>query len=353
MKIRVIGAVALFLILICSSCISDLEFEPDRDLENSVSIQAILVKGDVHTITVNTRKVRDFSGRNTPVLVQTATLFNDRGQFIDIPLVATGVNRLRIAPDSREFLIDDFMTFYIQVTTDDGRLLQSDSEQLLPVPQIDNLRFEIIEILEIGPLGDLIPEDQVGFFIDTDALIPNSSEPLRLRWTFEEVYEVTDTPSFRDPKTCYVFQGLGAVAEIIVNPEDVGSTDLRDWRIFERDITFTYAEANTFVAMQHSLTPTAFDYFDAVRTVINRSGSAFDAPAGLIPTNLFNVDNPTEEVFGFLYATELDTARIFVPKEATGNVARRCPPSRSDVVCNDCLNENRSTLTRPIWWTEQ
>jgi len=67
-------------VLICSSCLSELEFGPDRDLNNSVVIQAILVKGDIHTITIRTNKVRDFSGRNTPVLVQAGTLFNDRGQ---------------------------------------------------------------------------------------------------------------------------------------------------------------------------------------------------------------------------------------------------------------------------------
>ena len=353
---RLIRNIALFLILICSSCISELEFEPDRDLENSVSIQAILVKGNAHSITVYTNKVRDFSGRNTPVLVQTATLFNDRGQYIKVPLVATGVNQLTIPADSPEFSIEDFMTFYVQVTTDDGRIFQSDSEQLLPVPKIDSLRFEIVETLEIGPLGELTPENQVGFFIDTDAVMPNTSEPLQLRWTFEELYELTDTPpSFlnRLPKTCYIFQGLGAVEEIIVDPRAVGSTDLRDWMIFERDIIFTYAEANTFIAMQHSLTPTAFDYFDAVRTVINRSGSAFDAPAGVVPTNFFNLEDREEEVFGFFYATEIDTARVFVPTSAVGPVARRCPSRRQDdQVCLDCLWADRSSLTPPEWWMQ-
>ena len=171
-----------------------------------------------------------------------------------MPLVATGVNRLRIPADSPDFVVEDFMTFFVQVTTDDGRLFQSESEQLLPVPQIDLLRFELVQSLEVGPLNELILENQVGFFVDTDAVIPNTSEALRLRWTFEEVYEVTDSPPpflNREPKTCYLVQELGAVEEIIVDPADIGFTALRDWMIFERDITFTYAEANHFVTMQH------------------------------------------------------------------------------------------------------
>jgi len=60
---------------------------------------------------------------------------------------------LRIPADSQEFIKEDFMTFFIQVTTDDGRIFQSDIEQLLPVPQIDRLRFEIVKTLEIGRLG--------------------------------------------------------------------------------------------------------------------------------------------------------------------------------------------------------
>ena len=345
----------LSLIMLCyTSCISELEFEPDRDLESSVVIQAILVKGDVNTITVNTNKVRDFSGINTPVLVETATLYNNRGQSIKIPLVSTGVNQLRFSADSPDFLVEDFMTFFLLVTTDDGRLFQSFIEQLLPVPQIDQLRFEIIETLELGPLGTPIPEDQVGIFVDTDAVIPNTSEPLKLRWTFEEVYELTDTPPpIREPKTCYIVQELGAVEEVVVDPGEVGTTALRDWMIFERDITFTYAEANHFVAMQHSLTQTAFEYFEAVQMVINRSGSVFDSPAGLVPTNFFNVNNPTEEVFGFFYATEIDTAQVNVPREAVGPVGRRCPSRRpNDAVCMDCLQGNRSTLSQPDWWME-
>ena len=357
MSVRVISIILFFsCALIYSACISELEFEPDRDLENLVSIQGKLVKGDIHTITIFTSKVRDFSGRNTPVLVKAATLFNELGQSIEIPLIATGVNQLRISPDSDDFVIDDFMAFYIEVRVDDGRLFKSEAEQLLPVPKVDSLTFEVLETLEIGPTEELITTEKVFLFVNTDLHVPNTTIPVSLRWTYEEVYELTEgpiIPTTAPLRTCYVTQSLGATQETVLNPINVEPERLDHFNLFERDITFTYAEANHFIAMQHSLTNSAFEYFDMLSNVITRSGSIFDTPAGLVSTNITNVGDPSEEVFGFFYATEIDTARVFISKEATGCTARRCPPMYPpDDACVNCLLERRSTLTQPDWWME-
>lgn len=336
-----------------SSCISDLDFDTVKDSQRILTVQASLVKGNPHVFTARVQTLAGFATTSAGGIGNKVTLYNDLGQHIDIPRVGILEFTLEIPEDSPDFAIEDFMNFNIKVESNDGRAFESSMEQLLPVPKIEELNFNVVKRLEPGPLGDLVPMTRLEFTINTPTLIPNSQDIVNLRWTFEEVYRLTDDRG----KVCYITQGLGAIVEkVFINPGFQPVTRLDDFELLIGVITTTQAEGNYFITLQQSLSPTASVYFEAVSELVDRDASIFTGPAGKIASNIVNVDDPNEDVFGYFYATTIDTVRVFISPESVGFPSTRCPAVSNrpvacpDIVCCDCLEANRSTTEQPIWW---
>lgn len=356
---RLIKACTFLLLIGASSCISDIDLQAPPDVDNLLAIQAQLTKGEPHTFFANIAKVFDFGGQSAPIRVRRVTLANELGQELVIPNTDTEEYELTIPADSEEFVIEDFMSFSLEVETSDGRIYTSTFEQLLPVPQVESLDVEIItELVEQESIvGGLEQVERLQFSITSPATIPNTNDLGRYRWTFEEVYQQTDTPvDGSEPKTCYVTQGIGALVETTFDPTIAGVNRIENFPIFVNDIFFNYAEGNFFIALQQSLTPTAFTYFNSVSEVISREASIFNSPAGRIQSNFTNLADPDDEVFGYFFATSIDTARVFVSPEVAGSPGMLCPVTSMrptdcpSAACCDCLDQARSTLEQPPWW---
>ena len=89
----------------------------------------------------------------------------------------------------------------------------------------------------------------------------------------------------------------------------------------------------------------------------------FEAPAGRIRSNFQPIDeNSKDEVFGYFYATQEDTTRIFVDPSLADFPAMFCPGPPTPqpfgarclprFPCCDCLLEQGSTLQKPDFWEE-
>ncbi len=356
---RLIKVFIIIFLTGASSCISDIDLQAPPDVDNLLAIQAQLTKGTPHVFFASIGKVFDFGGRSAPIRVRRVTLANELGQELVIPNTDTEEYRLEISPDSDEFVIEDFMTFNLVVETSDGRVYTSTFEQLLPVSQVDELTIDIVTEFEEQEtiIGGLVEVEKIQFSVTTPATVPNTNDLGRFRWTFEEVFQQTDTPpDGSESKTCYVTQGIGATVETTFDPTISGVSTIENLPIFVNNIFFNYAEGNYFIALQQSLTPTAFTYFNSVSEVISREASIFNSPAGRLQSNFTNLDDPDDEVFGYFFATSIDTARIFVSPETVGSPGRLCPVMSMrptdcpSAACCDCLDQERSTLERPRWW---
>jgi hypothetical protein len=355
---RLIKVMIVLFFVSASSCISDIDLQAPADVDRLLAIQAQLTKGSPHVFFASIAKVFDFGGRSAPIRVRSVTLANELGQELIIPNTDTEEYRLEIPTDS-EFVIEDFMTFNLEVVTSDGRVYTSSFEQLLPVAQVEQLDVEIITELEQQEtiIGGLEEVEKLQISVTSPATVPTTNDLGRFRWTFEEVYRQSDTPpDGSDSKTCYVTQGIGATVETTFDPTLSGVTRIENLPIFVNNIFFNYAEGNYFIALQQSLTPTAFTYFNSVSEVISREASIFNSPAGRVQSNFTNLDDPNDEVFGYFFATSIDTARIFISPEMAGSPRNLCPVTSMrptdcpSAACCDCLDQEASTLDRPVWW---
>ena len=348
----------LFLLVIgMQACISDVEFDPINNIEDTLAIQGQLARGNPHVFSARIGRVRDFSGRSIPIVVREVTLTNELGQEVVAPNTDGDFYEISIPENSADFVIEDFMTFSLSVRTADGRIYESTSEPLLPVAPIDEVNATIVEREAIGAADQIVLQRMISYSVNTPLTIPNTGDLIGLRWTFSETYQLTDTPvDGSEPKSCFLFQGLGADDEIVVDPQELGLNRLDDFILFERPIGNTYAEGNYFTILQHSLSPGAQEYFNAISNIIVRDGNIFESPAGRVVSNFTNIDDPDDEVFGYFYATNIDTARVFLSPTELGPITPRCPAVSErpvecpDRACCDCLDEDNSSLERPDWW---
>jgi len=130
---------------------------------------------------------------------------------------------------------------------------------------------------------------------------------------------------------------------------------LIDFTVFEADNTntFVFSEGYYATIYQQSISDAAFEYWSRTNQLINRNGSIFEAPSGKISTNLYNVDNAKDEVFGFFFATESNFRRIYISPEKAGYPRSHCPPiGGHSLLCDNCLCWPNSTAIKPDWWVE-
>ena len=176
----------------------------------------------------------------------------------------------------------------------------------------------------------------------------------------KKTHQITDSPIdfMTQPKTCWVTQNIGVTDVGVVNGNELNGNTISDFTLFKRNVSTEFTEGYYFTVFQQSLSKAAYDYWFQVQQSLNRDGNMFEAPVGKIKSNIKNINDENEDVFGFFYATVQDTVRVYVSPEMAGNPTALCPPNVPAppgggcpvFVCCDCLSVERSGAAKPNWW---
>jgi hypothetical protein len=162
-----------------------------------------------------------------------------------------------------------------------------------------------------------------------------------------------------NPKTCYIIEKVNPQNILLFSSENTASDQLNKHLIATNLIapTYAYATRHYYNVYQYSITQAAYEYWQKVDKVANQVGSVFDAPPASIQGNVFNANDPSEEVLGYFQVTALDTVRAvsFRQDFPEVNIYPFCrlpyePSSRE--ACGNCLSLKNSTLERPLYWGE-
>jgi hypothetical protein len=205
--------------------------------------------------------------------------------------------------------------------------------------------------------GENQKDQRLVFSINTPVI--TASGNVGLLWEMERVFSVNDSPQspLIEKKTCYITETVGVDKVTLAKRDDIVGGRVDNFPLFESPFDFKFALGYYFVVRQFSLSQSAFDYFTAVGDLLERTGNMFESPAGKVPTNLYNVNDPNDEVYGFFYVTEAKLIRLGVTPEQGGSPRETCPPtvpSQSGecpvLICCDCLAIDRSTTVKPPYW---
>lgn len=348
-----------------SGCLDEIDFVSADTIDESIAIQGKIVIGDPSFVTVTIRGVFNFTDVPRLLNVREVTVEDESGNIVEIPSNQDGVYFLEI-PDDHPFEVAFGKSYKVNVSTFDNRNYSSTLEELLPAPVPENLSVERTQIQTQDVNGNPQLFDQLTYSISSPLQAPGASENSRLLWELITVFQLTDTPEAfgrraclpvridEFDKTCYVTTSPVANYVTLDGP-DLSGDRIDNMELLSTGLSFVYAEGFYLNVLQQSLSPTAFAYWEQVGNVVSRDGSLFQAPAGRVITNFVNIDDPNDDIFGYFYATEEITRRIFVSPDLADNPQRLCPSPLSESGqagndCCDCLTAGDATTDRPVWW---
>lgn len=347
------------LVIFCMSCIEEIDLTVPGDLTDSVAIQGRIVRGETSFVEVSVSNVFDFTtDSRTAVVVKSVKLFDDNNNEMELESLDVGLYGATLGNNS-PIQAEIGNAYKIEVITLDNRVFESQFDVLDEVIQSESLSLGFVDKLVIDNLDNYVTEEKLQLRISTPIDISKKGGIL---WEVENVYQITDTPTDDriEMKTCYITEPVGRDKVLVLDPSEstVGRVD--NLELFTTDINFKFGEGLYYLVNQYSLSEAAFEYWQQVKTLTERTGNMFDDPVGEVTTNIFNTSDPSDRVFGFFFATSVDVKRIRVTEEFTGPVTPYCPPVVNNPppfgcpfgICCDCLAEPQSTTVQPDYWEE-
>jgi hypothetical protein len=353
--------------LFFAACIDSIEFERPDSIQNAISIQGKLTKGDPSQIIVQIKEVFDF--RSAPRLIDAryVQLIDLNGNMIELPSKQQGIYQMEI-PKNGDFPIEYGAAYKIKIELNNAQVFESTFDTLyaVPTPNAINFRKEQQEITNNA--GETATKKSIIFSVDTHFRKTKNSQKTNLLWEFESVRKQTDSPASYiscpsscnptsgEPKTCYITLSPFRNYKTL-NSKTLSGDEVIDFIILEENATsYIFAEGYYLNVWQQSISPQAYEYWSTVNLLTNRNGSIFEAPSGKVTSNILSADKNTN-VFGFFFVTEAVLNRIFIAPDIAGNPKPVCPtPPAPDGSgpgnCCNCLCEENSTTTKPDWWEE-
>ena len=340
----------LFLLVLCIGnwqCLDTIDLEVPPEELGGIIIQGKVIKGSTSRVELSINNVFDFTPQSrTPILVRSATVYESGGGSLELERTGLNTYSAIIQDDnSPSFPIKYGNSYWVSVTTLTNNTFNSEPEILYEAPKMEGLYYEILPDQFTG-------ENRVSFKLTTSIIENNDGNKSKLRFLPERSYQVTDCNKL----TCYV-SNLSNVNDLLTIDGNKLSVDIiEDIEVYSAHINSLFAEGYYQHIYMESLSEETLIYWNQIATIVNRSGNMFDAPVGKHISNITAADsNPDAPVFGYFYATEIDTIRIYVDPVDMGSPTLTCPPAKPKqpqcLPCCGCLGLTGSTDQKPSFWT--
>ena len=366
-----------FIALLCSlylssslfTCIDPIDFAQPENVENAISIQGKLTKGNPSTIIVQISEVFNFSGVSRRIDAKYMELIDDSGNKVELVSKTQGIYTLDILPEMA-VKVEYGKGYQIKTELNNGEIYESAFDTLYPIIEAKELSVQKKQEVTTNNAGT---RDTVNFMeFSTSTIFPVfEGQKVNLLWEMESAFKLTDSPEFytlcfgdcrptnpdKLPKTCFV--SINSVQNYkTLGTRNLSGSEVDDFVLLMQEAnSFIFSEGYYLTVFQQSLSEGAYEYWSTVEQLTNRLGTIFEAPAGRVTSNIRNVANPKESVFGYFFATESSMQRIFVAPTLADFPKPVCPvranPDGSGPGnCCNCLCEPNSTTTQPEWWVE-
>ena len=341
-------------LLALSSCLKEINLRlPDAPAVSMLVQGKMLADGTRATVSVVVQQLDYFDNRNTrPIDGAKIWLLDDAGHRRQVQSLNSGGNyRLEILRGDPDFPLEQGRQFHIEAQFPNGDLYVSAPETLLPPLRPDSIHFELTERELLDFSGQIARVPFARFGLDTRTALPGGS-PARLRWEVEQSYKLTDNLG----KLCYCTRALLDENIHILNGQTLTEPQAKNYTLLETQIDYRFAEGYYLIVYQQIMSENALGYFSELQQMLDRRGTIFDPPAGVIRSNITCTNAPENVAHGFFYVAAQDTLRQYVSPGQSGNFSVKCPmpPSNGEAPrpnsCDDCLLEPGGSTQKPSWW---
>ncbi len=254
--------------------------------------------------------------------------------------------------------VNDIYTLEIKLP--DGREYRSTPEKM-PSPHAKDTAYFKVEKEEIVS-GEGVPVKTYKVNIYLTTQFPKTPDAAYIRWGIDEVYLIIPTcapGAIECPDYCYIYQEVSKYNLKIVNTSNYNELPIKDLLLQSRAVDFTFMQRHAFNITQYAMNQGAYDYWKNVELLTERTGSIFDTPPAALQGNIHNVDDPSEQVFGYFEASATAIIRVFVDRgyipsdtDVTncGWDFRYRPSGNPYPYCTSCGAIKGSTNTMPDWF---
>ncbi len=323
MKIRIKLLSLIISAVICHGCIDPIDFEVANEFSDSIVVQGRVVNGDPSFVEVDISRFFDFSSESRqPLAVQEVIIFDDQGNQMELTTSTPGVFRQELDATT-PVQAEVGRGYSIRVRTFDGRTIESTTEILLPNQVPQDIGIERISEVIINEMNLLETQQRIRLSVDTEVDAELNSG---LYWDVRSIFRVTDS-GINDmvQRTCYIDR-LTSVDDIyVLDPREFSGNQIKDFELITIPVSAEFVEGYYFQVKQYSLTESALRYWNGIDILSEREGSVFDRPVGQVPSNLVNVDDPSNQVFGYFFASQEQVIRKRIPDELFTDVRTICP----------------------------
>lgn len=338
------------LILMGTGCIEEISFDSDRS-ENQ-----LIVDGSIHNgpgpytlklgLTNSEQNVPDpLSGAQIELIDSE----DNRVIFIESEpgIYQTGDESYTGRPG---------VTYHIEIELPDGRSFYSEPETMPLQTASSTVHLEPGYKPEESPFGTT--RDVPVVFVSADSEIPESDEPLFLKWSVEGLFAYRETqypgPFAPQAKTCFINETITPQKVLLYSGTQSGSGQINNQLLTDKRVVLhEFYIRYYFNVISTSITERRHKYWQQVDEMINQSGTIFDVPPATVTGNIKSDDSNELPALGYFEAVVSDTSRDFVTRsDFSFYITNPCDinnPDR-DSACDNCLELENSTIERPHYF---
>lgn len=212
---------------------------------------------------------------NPPIGGAQITLYEDEMQVAEWEEMETGIY-------GSDFQGQTGRTYFIEIEAN-GKFYRSTPELMKPVSEITDIRFKYKEKADID--GD------AGYYVYIDTYEPETKGDF-YRWK-------TYLNGHYQNKAYQLY---------FATDEFVNGNPILDFEVSYDPIEL----GDHFRVEQHSISEAAYEFFSGIELVAVEVGSLFDPPPTTVKGNMYNVQDPDEEVLGFFGVSAVSESEIVI-----------------------------------------
>lgn len=341
------------LIILFSTCIDPFDPGIDGKARKLVVDGLITNLPDPYNVRLTYSEPYNNDSLTLPITNAKVHIIDDLGNRFDLQHTSQG----NYVTDTAQFQGEIGRTYTLYIQTSDGKNYQSQSEKMLPAPKIDTVFTRFIE-----------KPDSRGVVDKYFEVYARTTDPLeqenfyQWRWTHydlleycEEIYDIRirsyllykccNSGSCWAITRCRGLECIQAESDLYFNGNQ--------FEFYLTKIPFDSKEDYFLQVDQLALSETTYRFWKTANEQLNNTGGIFDVPPSAAVGNIFNINDPDEQVLGIFNvagATRKGTYLKRIYANGLPNPKEYAFPRIEQRDCQSCMESTRKTAKKPKDW---
>lgn len=242
--------------------------------------------------------------------------------------------------------------FNIKVSLGDT-VFESVSQAIFTPVEDATLKLDYVQREELNEIENVVTNSYVKLLVNTP-IVNEDQKSVSFLWNvtgvylFREVIWTLDTSY--DPRFCYVSGPSGKNEINLIKASDISGNSVKDVQIHEAITDHRFASDYYYTVIQKTIDESAADYWTQVQASVDRQGTIYDPPTGIVTTNIIQTEGSPVEVLGYFYTAGVDTLGLLSTGDETGIQPHLCAHKIISDVCCDCILILNSSYSKPSYW---